>query len=785
MNRFVVFRILILLMFVGMSARLWDLQVRQSGDLSAQAEGNTKQTVWERPLRGEILASDGKTRLAESLAAYTVAIRSNQLPKGLDERTAVFARLTDMLGMSASLVLSPTDELRYAPGLRPGLEALTGALPAQVLATPVFTWTLPVGTALQALELTRQFTDTLTLRTPVEQRLLTVGGPIYETIAITTTRSLDLALMIRENSAVLPGIAVQRDYQRFYPHSAEVQSLSHLLGYIREIDMCDVMRLNPAASYRGAYTARNLGDCGIEPERMLSGDAPLRYLLNDRIGKDGLERVWENELRGSLGESTVEIDVHSRLVAAPEVVRPAEDGHNLVLTLDYGLQKRTEEIIRAWIGEAERRRQNPDPKQLTHRDYTPIEAGVAIVLEVNTGRVLAMVSWPSFDNNIFNRRLTDADVKRIFDPGWPHPAPAINQAIAGEFPPGSTWKQISAAAALQGGSIRPNTTIHDPGALFVKNQYYEKDPAYDQRFPNSFGGDRGFINVRDALQFSSNVFFQSAIGGTRFVRNLPDADKIGGLDPTGELLAATARAFGFGAYTNIALPGEADGVVPSKSWLTTLPEGSVRRQQPWNIADMYNTAIGQGEVLVTPLQLTLASAAIANGGTLYTPQLVRAITDDAGTVIREFTPEVRNQVPLSAASVQAIHDGMRLSVSNGFNTCARADMSGLQIAGKTGTAEYIEMVNPRLPTALRYEPGNFRKRSHAWFVGFAPYNDPQIQVLTIVEGAGDMTDGSATITVPATTEIMQAYFGVTPAPESFEPVPPYDLPCHTVGVAVR
>ncbi len=776
MNRLVVFRILILLFFVIMSTRLWTLQIKQNAVLTEQAQQYTTHTISSRPLRGEILASDGQTRLAESLPAYTIAIRPDQLPRTSKpwERQQVFARLTDMLHLPSAMVLSPTEELRYREELRTGVEAIGGILPPTVFATPNFTVTVPISQALTALDLTHRFSDTLTFLSPVEMRLKSLGGAPYEMVPMTTTRSLDLALMIKENSTFLPGVSVERDYQRAYPHSGDVQSLSHLLGYIGEIDVCDVMRRNPPRSYAGAYGPEWLAKCGITPSDLPGDDQSVRYLLSDRIGRAGLERTFEDDLRGKLGTQQVDVDVNGRLVAEPKVITPTVHGSNLVLTIDYNLQKKTEEVIRKWIAEAERRRRNPPAKQAFHLDYNPIEAGVAIVMNVHTGDILAMVSWPAFDNNIFNGRVTQDEVDRLFNPKPPHPAPAINQAIGAVFPPGSTWKQFSGSTILQGGAITANSTVRDKGELYVKNQYYDADPRYDQRFPNSIVTDRGWINIRTALQFSVNNFFQSVLGGTKHVRNMTPIEQRDAFDADGEKAAAMAKQYGFGQPTGIDLPYEQDGTVPSKSWKANLPEGNTNRTAPWSTGDVYNMAIGQGFVLSTPLQLTAASAAVANDGTLLKPQLVKRVVDDNGKTIREVQPEVRNHVPVDHANLQTLREGMRLAITDGFDTCARKDISGLDIAGKTGTAEYTEPIDPTKPNF----GDNARKRSHAWFAGFAPYDKPEIEVLTLVEGAGDMSDGSATITVPAVTEIMQSYFHVTPPPASFGPVKPYMLPCH-------
>jgi penicillin-binding protein 2 len=386
-----------------------------------------------------------------------------------------------------------------------------------------------------------------------------------------------------------------------------------------------------------------------------------------------------------------------------------------------------------------------------------------------------MVSWPAYDNNIFNRRRTQDEVKAIYDPGYPKQAPAINQAIAGRFPPGSTWKQISAAAALTNSSIGSDTQIRDPGFINVKNSYFENDPSKDQHFPNAIKRDNGWIGVRQALQVSSNVFFQSVVGGTKFVRNLADGEKITGLGKDADQkLADIAYAFGFGQPTGIPLYGEINGVVPSAEWKRDLP--GAKGQEAWTIGETYNTAIGQGDLLVTPLQLTVASAAIANGGNLYQPQLVKSIIDANGQAVREIEPVVRAKVPVKPEHLQVIREGMRMAIAapNSIDKCASKEVSGLDIAGKTGTAEYVERIDPDKPPI----EGNIRNRSHAWFAGFAPYDNPEIEVVVLVEGAGDMNDGSATIAVPAVTEIMQAYYKVTPPIDPATPIPPYNLPCH-------
>jgi penicillin-binding protein 2 len=228
--------------------------------------------------------------------------------------------------------------------------------------------------------------------------------------------------------------------------------------------------------------------------------------------------------------------------------------------------------------------------------------------------------------------------------------------------------------------------------------------------------------------------------------------------------------FGLGEPTGVRLAGEAPGRVPTPSWKQRV------QRTAWTTGDTYNVAIGQGNLEVTPLQLVTAAAAVANNGLLYRPQIAHAILDQERQVVREIPSELVRRIEADPHYFQVVREGMRRSVTEGINVSARDDCSGLQIAGKTGTAEFgpnIEIPSPsgKGITTVR--------QSHSWFVGFAPYDNPQIQVLVLSEGTGDLNDGSATIAVPAATQIMQAYFRITapdPLPrgcqEGMPPLPP-------------
>jgi penicillin-binding protein 2 len=245
---------------------------------------------------------------------------------------------------------------------------------------------------------------------------------------------------------------------------------------------------------------------------------------------------------------------------------------------------------------------------------------------------------------------------------------------------------------------------------------------------------------------SSNVFFASLGGGNDQAKNLgEDTTIIKGLHIDG--LAQGLQWFSLGEPTGIQLPGEAAGRVPTPNWK------SHALREPWTTGDTYNASIGQGYLEVTPLQLAVATAAVANNGIIYRPQLVQSIVDTQGNTVQQIEPETTGQVPVDDGYLDVVREGMRRSITEGINVAARDACSGLSIAGKTGTAEF----GPIIIT----EDARQTRQSHAWFAGFAPYEDPEIAVVVLLEGSGDLDDGSATLAVPAVTQIMQAYFQVT------------------------
>lgn len=868
MNRLLLPRICVLLIFVVLVGRLYQLQLvdTEANKYRYATQVNTTRFLPVRPIRGEVYAADGKTVLAASVPIYNASVRPADLPSATSapaERARVFAQLGQLLGISTTLTISPALVLEQDQVLRndliqglgrdvvtqarlqsdvpplhitipPAQSASAAALakryepmvrftydeslmptptpepqdsdatpvPSPTVAPPAITGTLSIAPAslieqniqlyndlsrllgqqaVQSLEIplevtwaeleippergmvafkiSQVYTDSVRLNNPIAEQIARADVPGYQTVIIKQDIPRALALVLRENASSLPGVVVEQDYRRQYPLSNEIKSLSHILGYIGRVNECDLARGNPARSWMMSLleSVGHAAQCGFVQKQINPTSLGIaRYLNDDRIGKDGLEASYEEVLRGQLGMEAILVNAMNQPIRAPETVRPARDGSNLILTIDSEFQREVEQILQNWIDVGEQRRLQQTGTFAYKRDYKPIRSGVAIVMEVRTGRILAMVSLPAYDNNIWDPARS-AEWQEFFYPSDPEQqqelvrlAPLVNHAIAGQYPPGSTLKPIDAMIALTEGVITPDTLVRDPGVLVLADQFVEDRFYY---FPNSTPRDNGFITVSEALMRSSNVFFMSVAGGNseQVVNLKPEEQTIkGGLGIT--RFAEGLALFGFNQPTGIDLAGELKGRVPTPKWKqeTLL--------QAWTIGDTYNASIGQGHLEVTPLQLVTASAAIANDGSLFKPQIVKAITDNNGTVLQEIEPELIRKLDMDPAHFAAVRQGMRRSVTEGVNVAARDDCSGLSIAGKTGTAEFGPVIQLPGPNGTTREV----RQSHSWFVGFAPYENPEIEVLALIEGTGDLGDGSATIAVPAVTQIMQAYFDVVP-----------------------
>jgi penicillin-binding protein 2 len=726
--------------------------------LGLTAVANAQRYTDSPPLRLAITAEQG-------VAATALAARYAPVTEFKALGVPAPPTLGAVPALTGTLTISPSAALDQTPGLRDDVRQLVGAPAIDAARRPGrHTWAamvVPPARSGVALKISAAYTTTVRVENPIAALVARANVPGFQTVPIKQDVPREIALVLRENAADMPGVVVEQDYRRRYPLSEQVQSFSHILGYIGRVSECDLARGNPARSWTMSLleSISHATECGMIQKQINPTSLGIeRYLNDDRIGKDGLEGSYEDQLRGQLGVDSILVDALNRPVRAPQSVQPTHDGYNLKLTIDVGFQRQVEQILRNWIDVGEQRRLAQTGVFAYKRDYKPIRSGVAIVLEVHTGRVLALVSWPAYDNNIWDPSRA-ADRAQIFSPTdpeaqkeWARLAPLVNHAIAGQYPPGSTLKQFDASIALQKGIITPETKVRDPGRLIIEDEYVA-GRLYP--FVNSSSRDNGEITVSDALKVSSNIFFMSVAGGNKgpHVKNLkPEEQNIeGGLRIDG--LAEGLGWFGFGKPTGIPLAGELKGRVPTPKWKQEA------LLQAWATGDTYNMAIGQGHLEVTPMQLVTAAAAVANNGDLFQPQLVNAIINNSGEIVQEVPPQLTRHIDVDPRYFAVVREGMRRSVTEGANVAARDDCSGLQIAGKTGTAEFGALLT--VPT-VDGKGTRQVQQSHSWFVGFAPYDNPQIEVLALVEGTGDLGDGSATIAVPAATQIMQAYFKVAP-----------------------
>ena len=523
----------------------------------------------------------------------------------------------------------------------------------------------------------------------------------YRPLILKTNVDRDTVFIIEEEHLDLPGVLIEIDPIRQYPSGALI---SHIIGYVGHIP---------------GEQAETYSEQGYDP-------------INDKVGLTGVEFTFEEELHGSKGSKYSEVDVAGREVRAVGDPQPPLPGHNLILTIDLDLQQFTEESLRQGMEKAES----------AFEGGSRVESGVAIVMNPQTGEILSFVSLPSYDNNLFASGISQEEWSQLTeDPG----KPLVNHAISGQYPPGSAFKIVPASAALEEGVVNRRTTLKCEGTLWLPNKYFPDDPELAQQFYcwiHEYDRTHGSLNIVQGIAHSCDIFFYQVAGGYKDFEGL-------GL----ERLTEYAHSFGLGQPTGIDLPGEATGLVPTQKWKR------LNYSESWATGDTYNVAIGQGFILVTPLQMLNAAAAVANAGTLYRPQIVYQVTDADGQVIRPFTPEVLGQVPVSEENLAIVREGLRAAVE--WGTGWGANLEGVAVAGKTGTAEY-----PGPPVD---DEGHLP--THAWFTAFAPAEKPEIALVVFVAGGGD---GDATA-VPIAADILRYYFDIpepqptpTPTPDSPE-----------------
>jgi penicillin-binding protein 2 len=488
-------------------------------------------------------------------------------------------------------------------------------------------------------------------RTLGEEMKLTPGAPA------TLRRDVGhfLVYYLEENKNRFPGVAVERVFVRRYPHGTLA---AHILGNVGEVTEEDLKE----PRYRG-----------LEP--------------GDQIGQDGVEDTYDRFLRGKAGVTRIQVDAMGQPTSGARLVsRRPVPGDSLKLTLDRSVQE---------AGEA----------ALAARGLR----GAFVTMDVHTGEILGLGSFPTFDPSVFTRPMTQSQVNALYRD--PISAPLTDRAIAGLYPTGSTFKPITAIAALESGELTTSEVIYDPGQLVVGGQV----------FTNAGEAANGSVSLVPALEVSSDVFF--------YTLGLRMWDK--------GYLQQWAHELGIGRESGIDLPGAAKGLLPTQQWRDKLAAEGEAEGRPWSAGDNVQLATGQGDLQTNPLQMAVAYAAIANGGTVVTPHVGMEIDDAAGRVIREFEAPPRRHVHIDPGYRETILEGLHDAAQNGSGTSFEV-FGGfpVPVAGKTGTAQ-------RPPYA-----------DQSWYGVLAPYPDPKVITFVTMEEGGFGVEAAA----PAARTILEAYF---------------------------
>lgn len=510
----------------------------------------------------------------------------------------------------------------------------------------------------------------------------------YNAIPVRYGVDRDAVMRLAERSAEIPGMQIGVDTMRRYTEGALI---SHLIGYMGPLPADDSSRLE---------------EQGYSPD--------------DRMGAAGVEQWYEKDLRGRPGRRLYQVEATGQEVG--ELRREAaQPGNSLVVSIDLDLQR--------------------DVMRILEEGLPRSHVGAAIVSDPRTGELLAMVSTPTFDNNIIEESAFYTDAQRqeelqalLSDEVM---QPMFQRAFAGNYAPGSVFKLVTGAAALQEKVATRDTIIDSKGVMFVERDEF---PEIRDRFvDNAAWGPQNFLQ---GLSNSSNIYFFWLGGG--FEEGGQTIFKGLGV----ENLARFARSFGFGDLTGLDVQGEKRGIIPDPLWK------QIRKGEPWYRGDTYNMSIGQGDVLVTPLQVANATNAIANGGTLFQPQLAKFELNPDGDVVRVFEPEAR-KVDVEPQHLALMREAMEFAFDGPHLRAFKIE--GLRAGGKTGTAEFYGPLD---------EKGNLP--SHGWFTGFAPADDPVVAVTVFVEngsGSGsEEVDGAA----PIGARILRRYFGI---PDEVPPTP--------------
>ncbi len=725
--RLTLFQAVVFFSLVILAVRLYEFQFVESETYTLQAEENRLQLLPIPAPRGVIFDRYGQL-LALNVPAFNVTIVPAELPDSEAATLTIYNRLSALIGV---------------PATRAAADAAGR-------------------------------TDERSL-----EELVLEGEGIapYRPVVVAQDIPRNVAMRILEDRLRLPGVNIEVSAVREYPTGALT---SQVIGYLGPIP---------------AEEAQALIEQGYNP-------------AFDRIGYAGVEFFLEDELAGRQGSRLQEVDVAGLPLRVVQQEEPIP-GRNVRLTLDVELQAAAEEALVRRINII-----NSDAGRIV------TQSGVVIAMNPQSGEILAMVSWPTYDNARFARSIDGEYYLQLRDDPL---FPLINHATQSLYPPGSVWKVITAVGVVEEDVIDPFAVLNDPGSLVLPNRYAPNDPARSQTFVCWLRSGHGDVNLIQGIAQSCDVYFYQVGGGNPEVPTSVLREGGLGIDD----LYRYGTAFGVGSELGVELPGENPGLMPDRDWKRRT------HGENWSTGDTYNAAFGQGYLNVTPLQLISAVAAIANGGTFYQPTVIHSFLDAEGNVVEGFTPHVERTLRLPRAGEPAVlflqedmilqgenslactcepdsefydpercnpssysatvnveglsipytvhvprnyifnggvcdenrfdpdyeppfvepetfslvQEGMRQAVLVG--TATGANLSYVNVAGKTGTAEYCDDIARPLGLCV---PGYWP--AHAWFTAYAPYENPEIIVIAFVYNGGE----GSLVALPVVRDTLEAYF---------------------------
>jgi penicillin-binding protein 2 len=505
----------------------------------------------------------------------------------------------------------------------------------------------------------------------------------------------NIASLLGEDPVNIEKILVEKGENQLEPILIK-ENLDREQALFLELKIKDLpgisLEKNPSRQYpAGDSFSHILGYTGRIDKAVL--DKNKNYSLDDYIGKSGIELFYEKDLKGENGKQQLEVDAAGKVIKEIASSDP-KAGNSLVLSIDSNLQKEVNAALSEGLQKAH------------------VEKGAIVVMNPQTGEILSLVSIPNFNNNLFATGIKPDQYEALITD---ERQPLFNRVVSGTYSNGSTMKPVVAAGALQEGVINENSSITCHGAIDVPNQY---NPSVIYSFPCWLKSGHGSLNVREAIAESCDVFFYSVSGGNGDIQGL-GAEKV----------AHYMHLFGLGEKTGIDLPDENEGLVPTPGWK------EAAKGESWYQGDTYHMAIGQGDVLTTPLQVLNYTSCFANGGTLYQPQLVRQVINSDGKIVRDFQPIVKRQNFIKNEDINIVREGMRQTVTSG--TAKALSSLPFSSAGKTGTAEVVA-----------------GGEMQAWFTCFAPYDNPQIAITVLLEKGGEGSD----FAVPVAKRILEYFF---------------------------